>query len=64
MRNSLVIEPNSRRSSVDCKIRKFLHKLSIQKTWVGSSFSMENDHDRFGESVIHIFRMVARLIIR
>jgi len=25
---------------------------------------MENDHDRLGESVIHISRMVTRLIIR
>jgi len=47
---------------VDSEVLKFLHKLSIQKIWVGSSFSMENDHDRFGESVIHIYRMVTRLI--
>jgi len=59
-----MVEPNSRRSSVDGERFEFLHKLSIQKFWVGSSFSMENDHDRFGESVIHIFRMVTRLIIR
>jgi hypothetical protein len=57
-----MVEPNSRRSSVDSEVLKFLHKLSIQKVWVGSSFSMENDHDRFGESVIHISRMVTRLI--
>ena len=39
------------------------HDVEMRIYW-GSSVSMENDHDRFGESVIHIFRMVTRLIIR